>query len=82
MQYAHFIIKYSLGGQNTVLGITEYSFWFPEVGRSDFLFQRYMKRYMYKADTDTKFINCCIKAIIDGFEWIFINRLKSVHSIL
>ena len=34
MQYAHFIIKYSFGGQNTVLGITEYSFWFPEAGRS------------------------------------------------
>ena len=30
----HFIIKYSFGGENTVFGITEYSFWFPEVGRS------------------------------------------------
>ena len=29
-----FIIKYSFLGENTVFGITEYSFWFPEVGRS------------------------------------------------
>ena len=29
-----FFVKYSFGGENTVFGITEYSFWFPEVGRS------------------------------------------------
>ena len=34
---AHFIIKYSFLGENTVFGITEYSFWFPEVGRSAFM---------------------------------------------